>query len=150
MGQQIAISSRIDAPAPLRKKVSKMGKGIRITVLALITGVFFVGGVWGQEKSPSGVFSGTVTEVDLANQRIVVQNSDGEMTFQWNNETQFQGSLVGKVGLNSENLKEGMLVTIFYKEGDQNRVAHRIDVKTSSLKNLKGLSFPFECGVKVC
>jgi len=45
MGQQMAISSRIDALAPLRKKVRKMGKGIRIAALALITGVFFVGGV---------------------------------------------------------------------------------------------------------
>jgi len=127
-----------------------MGKGIRITVLALITGVFFAGGGWGQEKSPSGVFSGVVTEVDLANQRIVVQNNNGEMTFQWNNETQFQGSPVEKVGLNSKSLQEGMLVTIFYKEGDLNRVAHRIDVKTSDLKTLKGFSFPFECGLKVC
>jgi hypothetical protein len=150
MGQQTAISSRIDAPAHLRKKVSKMGKGIRVTVLALITGVFFIGGAWSQEKPPSDVFSGTVTQVDLANQRIVVQNNDGEMTFQWNNETQVQGSPVEKGGLNSKNLKEGMFVTILYKEGDQNRVAHRIDGKPSNLKTLKGLSFPFECGLKVC
>ncbi len=127
-----------------------MRKGITIAVLTLMAAIAFVGGVWAQRVSPSGVFSGTITKVDLANKKLIVQNNDGEMTFQWNNETQVNGLPVEKVRLDSNNLKEGMKVIVFYREGDQNRVANWIDFKTPDLKTLKGLSFPFECGVKVC
>jgi hypothetical protein len=127
-----------------------MAKAILIPILALMTGVVFIGGVWGQKNPQSGAFSGTITKVDMTNKEIVVQNSDGEMTFQWNNETKVNGFPVEKGGLVSGNLKEGMKVTVLYREGDQNRVANRIDVKTSKPKTLKGLSFPFECGVRVC
>ena len=125
-----------------------MGKGILITILALMTGVVFVGGVWGQKNSPSGSFSGTITKVDLANKEIVVQNNDAERIFQWNNETRVNGPGEGKLIL--EDLKEGMIVTVLYKEGARNRVANRIDVKTANPKTLKGIEFPFECGVNVC
>ena len=127
-----------------------MEKGLLITLLALTAGLVFVGGVWGQTNSPSGAFSGTVTKVDLANKEIVVQNNDREITFQWNNETQVNGLPVEKAGLDSGNLKEGKIVTVLYKEGDQKMVANRIDVKTVNLKTLKGIEYPFECGVKVC
>jgi hypothetical protein len=113
-------------------------------------GVSSHGGGWASSNAPLGTFSGTITKVDLANQELVVQNNDGEMTFQWNNKTQVNGLPIKKVGLDSNNLKEGMKVIVFYREGDRNRVANWIDVRTSNLKTLKGLSFPFECGVRVC
>ena len=127
-----------------------MGKGTLIAILALMTGLALVGGVWAQRDSAPGAFRGTITRVDWANKKLVLQNNEGEMTFQWNNETQVNGIPVEKVGLESETLKEGMNVIVFYREGDPDRVANRIDVKTANLKTLKGLSFPFECGVKVC
>ena len=127
-----------------------MEKGILIAVLALMTALAFVGGVWGQKISPPGAFGGIITEVDWAKKEIVVKNSGGEKTFQWTDETQVYSSPVEKAGLDSENLKEGMKVTVLYREGDPNRVANRIDVETSKLKALKGLSFPFGCGASVC
>lgn len=127
-----------------------MGKGTWTVIVALMTGLVLVGGVWAQRDSASGTFGGTITRIDWANKRLVVQNNGGEMTFQWNNETQVNGFPVEKVGLESKTLKEGMNVIVFYGERDQDRVANRIDVKNSNLKTLKGLSFPFECGVKVC
>jgi len=133
-----------------RKKVGNMGKEILITVLALMTAVAFVGGVWGQKNSPPATFSGTITRVDSANKEIVVQNRDGGMTFQWSDETQVNGPPAEKSSLDSKSLKEGMKVTVLYKEGDQNRVANRIDVEASKIKALKGFSLPFECGTRVC
>jgi hypothetical protein len=127
-----------------------MEKGVLITVLALVTGLVLVGGGLASSDPPLGTFNGTITKVDLANQKLVVQNNDGEMTFQWNNETQVNGFPVEKAGLDSKNLKEGMNVTILYREGDRNRVANQIDVRPPDPKTLKGLSFPFECGVRVC
>jgi hypothetical protein len=127
-----------------------MGKGTLIGILALMTGLVLAGGVWAQRDSAPAAFRGTITKVDWADKKLVVQNNEGEMTFQWNNETQVNGFPVEKVGLESKTLKEGMNVIVLYREGDQSRVANRIDVKTSNLKTLKGLSFPFECGVKVC
>jgi hypothetical protein len=117
---------------------------------ALVTGLVLVGGSLASSDPPLGTFSGTITKVDLANQKLVVQNNEGEMTFQWNNETQVNGFPVEKAGLDSGNLKEGKIVTVLYKERDQKRVANRIDVKTVNIKTLKGIEFPFECGVKVC
>jgi hypothetical protein len=127
-----------------------MEKGLLIGVLALMTGLVFVGGGLASSNPPLETFDGTITKVDLANQKLVVQNNDGEMTFQWNNKTQVNGFPIEKVGLGSNSLKEGMKVVVFYREEDRNRVANRIDVRTPNLKTLKGLSFPFECGVKVC
>jgi len=125
-----------------------MRKGMLLTLLALMVGGVFVGGVWGQKNSPPGAFSGTVTKVDLAKKEIVVQNNDAEMTFQWNKETKVNGP--GEKGLVFEDLKEGMMVAVLYREGDPNRFANRIDVKTEELKTLKGIELPFECGVRVC
>jgi hypothetical protein len=127
-----------------------MQKGILIMVLALLTGIASAGGVWGQKHSSPRTFSGTITKVDWANKEIVVQNRDGDMTFRWSDETQVNGPPAEKVGLDSENLKEGMKVTVLYKEGDQRRVANRIDVERSKIKALKGFSLPFECGIRVC
>lgn len=125
-----------------------MEKGILITALVLITGVVFGVGVWSQENSPPGSFSGTITKIDVANKEIVVQNNDAEAIFQWNNETRVNGP--GETALPFEDLKKGMKVMVFYREGDRNRVVNRIDVRKPDRKTLKGLSFPFECGVRVC
>jgi len=127
-----------------------MEKGVLITVLALMTAVALVGGVWGQKNSPPGAFSGTITKVDWGKKEIVVENSGGEMTFQWTDETRVYSIPVEKAGLDSKILMEGNSVTVLYREGGRNRVATRIDVKPSSVKTLKGLSFPFDCGAQVC
>ena len=127
-----------------------MGKRVMIVVLAVMTAVILIGRDLALSNPPLGTSSGTITKVDIANQKLVIQNNDGEMTFQWNNETQVNGLAVEKAGLGSNNLQEGMKVIVFYREGDQNRVANRIDVSKPDSKTLKGLSFPFECGVRVC
>ena len=127
-----------------------MEKGILIMALALLMGVAFAGGVWGQKHSPPRTFSGTITKVDWANKEIAVQNGDGDMTFRWSDETRVNGPSAEKAGLDSENLKEGMKVTVLYEEGDQSRVANRIDVERSGIEALKGFSLPFECGLRVC
>jgi len=125
-----------------------MRKGMVFAALLLILGLVLVRGVEGQENSPTGAFSGTITKVDLAKKEIVVQNNDTEMTFQWNNKTRVKGP--GEEELIFEDLKEGSMVTVLYKEGDGNRVANRIDIQTVKPTTLKGIELPFECGVKVC
>lgn len=47
-------------------------------------------------------------------------------------------------------LKEGIMVTVLYREENRNRVANRIDVKMANPKALKGVVLPFDCGVTVC
>ena len=125
-----------------------MEKGVWIILLALMMGLALAGEVWAQKNSPPGVFSGTISKVNLANKEIVVQNNNAEAIFQWNDETAVKGP--GERSLIYEDLKEGMMVTVSYREESQNRVASRIDVKTTNLKTLKGMEFPFECGVTVC
>jgi hypothetical protein len=127
-----------------------MGAGIRIMVLALITGAAFVGGVWAQNNSTLEVFSGTITKVDWSNKEFAVQNKDGGMIFQWNDQTQVNEPPAKKVKLDFEILKEGMKVTVTYRKADPQRIANRIEVETEKLKALKGFSFPFDCGVSVC
>ncbi len=125
-----------------------MGKGILLIVLALTMGIVFVGGVRGEKNSPPGAFSGIITKVDLANKEMVVRNNEEEKTFQWINETRVNGP--GEGELISEDLKEGMMVNVSYREGTRNKVANRIDVKRGNPNTLKGIGLPFECGVKVC
>jgi hypothetical protein len=127
-----------------------MGAGIRIMVLALITGAAFVGGVWAQNNSTLEVFSGTITKVDWSNKEFVVQNRDGGMIFQWDDQTQINGPPAQKAGSDFEILKEGMKATVSYREGHPKRIATRIDVEAGKVKALKGFSFPFDCGVSVC
>ncbi len=88
---------------------------------------------FGPRKPPrSTTVSEIITKVDLANPEIVVRNNEGERIFHWNEETKINGP--GEKGLILEDLKEGMMVTVLYREGDRNRVANRIDIKTANLK----------------
>jgi len=103
-----------------------------------------------QETSIPGVYSGIITKVDPEREGIIVQNKDGEIFFHWSGETKIIGPPPRNGGLISNNLKEGMLVTIFYTEVEKNRVASQIEVKRSSIGTLKGWEHPFGCGVSVC
>ena len=125
-----------------------MRKRIPVGVLALLTGLVLVGGVWAQKSPPPTTVGGIITTVDLANHEIAVRNDDGGRIFQWNKETKINGP--GEKALIFEDLKEGMMVTVSYREGERDRVANRIDVKTANIKTLKGIELPFECGMKVC
>jgi hypothetical protein len=125
-------------------------KRIMITVLTLIAGVVFIGSVLAQETVPPGVFSGTITKVDPEKREIVVQNKEGALFFRWDHETRVNGAPGGKEGFISDNLKEGMLITIFYSEMDRHRVASRINVETTNVGTLKGWEFPFGCGLSLC
>jgi len=125
-----------------------MEKGVLLIFLALMTGMAFVGGVWAQKNSPAGTFSGTVTKVDLANQEITVRNNDGEKIFRGNQETKIYGA--EEKDLIFENLQGGMMVTISYREENQNRVASLIEVKKANPKTLKGFESPFDCGLTIC
>jgi hypothetical protein len=127
-----------------------MKKRIMIAVLTLIAGVVFIGSVLAQETFPPGVFSGTITKVDPEKREIVVNNKDIEMFFRWDHETWVNGSPGGKEGFISDNLKEGMLITIFYSETDRHRVASRINVETTNVGTLKGWELPFGCGLSLC
>ena len=125
-----------------------MGKGILIFGLALVAGIAFIGGVWGQENSSPEAFRGTITKIDLANKEIVVQNNDMEATFQWSDETAVKGP--EEKTLSFEDLKQGMTVTVNYKGRAPKRIANRIDVDRGKFKTLKGVSLPFDCGIHVC
>ena len=81
---------------------------------------------------------------------IIIQNKDGQKFFYWNHETWVNGSPEGKDGFISDNLTEGMLITIFYTESDKNRIANRIDVETSTAGTQKGWEVPFGCGTSLC
>ncbi len=67
-------------------------------VLALMAGAAFVGGVWAQNISALEVFSGTITKVDWSKKEFVVQNREGAMIFQWNDQTQMIGPPAQKAG----------------------------------------------------
>ena len=127
-----------------------MKKTILIAMLTPMAGLVLSGWVLAQGTPAPRVFSGTITKVDLEKKGIVVQNQDRRMFFQWNHETKVKGSSGEEGGLISKNLKEGMRVTIFYKEVQKNRVASQIAVKESSLETSKGWELPFECGLSVC
>jgi hypothetical protein len=127
-----------------------MDKRMLIAVLAFIAGMVFIGAVLAQENFPTGVFSGKITKVDQEKREFVVQNKDGEKLFGWDHETWIDGAPGEKEGLISDNLKEGMLVTIVYMKVDMHRVASRIEVETSSVGILKGWETPFGCGLSLC
>jgi hypothetical protein len=127
-----------------------MEKRIFIAVLALIAGVVFIYGVLAQETSPPGVFSGTITKIDSEERELVVHNKDGKIFFRWDRETWVNGSPGGKEGFISDNLKEGMLITIFYSEMDKHRIASRINVETNNIGTVKGWEVPFGCGATLC
>jgi hypothetical protein len=131
-----------------RKKVREMRKGLGLTALLITASLVLVGGGWGEKNSTPGVFSGTIAKMDLAAKGIVVRNNEAEMTFQWNSKTRVKGA--GGEELNLGDLKEGVMVTVLYREESRNRVANRIDVKRMNSKALKGVSLPFDCGISVC
>ncbi len=127
-----------------------MKRTILFPVLALMTGVIFIGGVWAQETISLDVFQGKIMKVDPEGKGIVVRNQDGKMSFQLSSETKINTlSLEGKEILDPATLKEGMLVTVFYKKAASDRVAERIDVGTVSQKS-EGWEPPFTCGAEVC
>lgn len=128
--------------------MGKMKKGIMGTILVLMTAVFFAFGVWGQENSSPGSFSGTITKIDPGGKEFVVQDAAGNMIFQWDKDTRVNGP--GEKILAFKDLKEGMTVTVLYRVGERNRIASRVEVKKASLKALKGINLPFECGAEVC
>ena len=127
-----------------------MEKGTVITILAVVLGAAFVGGVWAQNDSAPGVFSGTVIKVDRSSKELAIQNKDGQMTFRWNDATRFSGIPAGNLGPDSKDLKEGIKVTIAYSEGDPGKNANWIYVQPANLKAVEGFSLPFECGVSAC
>ena len=123
---------------------------VPITVLAVLMGVAFVGGLWAQTSHVPGVFSGTVTKVDWVNKNFAVQNTGSEMIFRWNYATQVNGPPTENVALDPKTFKEGINVTVTYREGNPEKIANWIYVKTVKIKAQKGLSLPFECGASVC
>ncbi len=125
-----------------------MEKGILITVLAVLMGVAFVGGVLAQNAPET--FSGTITKVDWVSKEFVVKNMRTQMIFQWNAETQVSGPSAENAAWDSNVLKEGMMVTVFYKGRNSKIIANRIDVEQGKLKTLKGFALPFNCGAHVC
>lgn len=127
-----------------------MDKRILIEVLAFIAGLVFIGGVLAQDNFPTGVLSGTITNLNPEKREFAVQNKDREMIFGWDHETWVNGAPGGKEGFISDNLKEGMLVRIAYTKVDKHRVASRIDVGTSGLGISKGWESPFGCGGTLC
>ena len=125
-----------------------MKKGMLITGMALVAAFVFAGTVWSQKGSSLASFSGTITRIDLAGKEIVVQKNKAETIFHWNDQTSVKGPREGNLRL--ADLKEGMGVTVLYKEGDENRVAARIDVTVRDPQASKGINYPFVCGVRVC
>jgi hypothetical protein len=127
-----------------------MKKTILLVTPAVVIGVLIMGLVLAQETSSRQVFSGVITNVDPEKKAIVVRNQDQEMLFQWSPETMVNGSRLGKGGLISEKLKEGMEVSVSYTEVERNRVASEIAVKGTSVGITKGWELPFGCGISVC
>ncbi len=127
-----------------------MKSTILFSILALMAGLTFIGGVWAQETILLDVFQGKIMKVDPERKEIVVQNQDGKMSFQLSSETKINIlSLEGKKVLDPATLKEGMLVTVFYKKAASDRLAERIDVGTVSNMS-EGWEPPFTCGAEVC
>ena len=125
------------------RKVNTMTKRIMIAVLVLTTWAVLIGGVWAQKVSPPAPFSGIIIKVDFARQEIVVWNNLEEKTFQGGSETRVSGPGGGE--LIFEDLKEGMMVTVSYREVGPSRIVKLIDIKRG-----RAMELPFECGPKVC
>ncbi len=125
-----------------------MRKTLWTIALALITSVAFVSGVMAQQKSapttpmasaPAKMekFSGMIDRVDAARKEIVVKKDNDLKTFSWGDSTKF---MQGKKDLSFTDLKEGMNVTVRYKEEGGKLTAERVNVgklKTSAKKSTK-------------
>jgi hypothetical protein len=127
-----------------------MKKATLFGVLAIMAGGVFIGVVGSQETSNPEVFIGIVTKVVPEKEGFIVQNEEGEIFFHWSGKTKFRGSLPGNGDPISKNLREGMTVTIFYREVEKTRVASLIEIKRSGFGTLKGWEHPFGCGVSLC
>jgi len=126
-----------------------MKKMILAAVMA-ITLVFMLE-AWAQEiHLQNGVFSGTVTKVDTDGKGFFVRNEAGEFYFQWNKNTRISGFPSSEGDLIADNLKEGMVVRIFYTEPGMTRVAGRIEVQKGEVETMKGWEHPFGCGISLC
>lgn len=125
-----------------------MKKIILVAVIAAVAVLAIE--VWAQEiPLPKGIFSGTISRVDPDGKGFFARNEAGEF-FQWNRKTRVIGPVPKDDALISENLKEGMLVTIFYTELKKTRIASQIEVKKSDIKTMKGWEYPFGCGLSLC
>ncbi len=123
-----------------------MRKTILTIVLALITSMALAAGVMAQQKSAPTTpaasaaakmekFSGAVDRLDAARKEIVVKKGNDLKTFSWGDSTKF---MEGKKALAFADLKEGMKVTIQYKEEGGKLTAERVNVskpKTSAKKS---------------
>ncbi len=123
-----------------------MRKTALTIALALITSMAFASGVMAQQKSapttpmasaPAKMekFSGTVDRLDAARKEIVVKKDNDLKTFSWGDGTKF---IEGKKALSFNDLKEGMNVTVQYKEEGGKLTAERVNVskpKTSAKKS---------------
>jgi len=127
-----------------------MKKATLIGLLAIMAGGIFIGVVGSQETSNPEVFIGIITKVDPEKKGFIVQNEEGEIFFHWSGKTKLLGSPPGNGERISENLREGMAVTIFYTEVEKTRIASLIEVKRSGFGTLKGWEHPFGCGVSLC
>ena len=103
-----------------------------------------------QAAPPPAVFSGIITMIDLERKEFAVRNKDGELLFRLSGESIINGSAAGEGSLRAGSLKEGMIVTVSYTEKDGDKIASRIDAKTSSVGTSKGWEYPFGCGLSVC
>ncbi len=133
----------------VEKRLNQIDRTLLFISLVLTAGVFILGLAWAQETSSQGVFRGIITKID-SQKGIVVRNQDQEMIFQWGPETMVNGFRLGEEGSISKDLKEGMGVTILYREVERNRVASEITVKETSVGPTKGWELPFGCGISVC
>ncbi len=123
-----------------------MRKTLLTVLLALITSMAFVSGVLAQQKSAPTTpmasapvkmekFSGTVDRVDAARKEIVVKKDHDLKTFSWSDSTKF---MEGKKNLAFADLKEGMNVTVQYKEEGGKLTAERVSMskpKTSAKRS---------------
>ncbi len=95
------------------------------------------------QDTPSRVLSGTVAAIDWQKQELAVQNKYGAVLFRWDNQTRFHPADFRR------SLKEGTPVFVYFSEGGGNLIASRIEFNWAGF-GLKGLQYPFDCGLKVC
>ena len=97
-----------------------------------------------QDSLPPKVFSGTITNIDWQKQELGVQNKYGTVFLKWDQKTQFHPADF------RQRLKEGTQIFVYFSEGPgQNLIASRIELNWAGF-GLKGLQYPFDCGLTVC
>src|SRR5262245_24580842 len=108
---------------------------LRHVVVGLVALVLGAGAAWAQGKDKE--VKGALVKVDVEKKTLTVKTTDGEKTYDVNDETKFVGPKGGAAddGLKDERLVPGVMLTL--KIAANNRTAHEVHIPERKAKKGK-------------